>query len=111
MRVGLARGQPGVHAWWQCWSACKAGARAAASRTHAGLRFAPSAQPVLLLGPLPSPTHPTNPSTTSTPPPPAAKSRNGAAPLRVVAYDYGIKQNILRRLTSFGCKVRAPACT
>ncbi len=44
------------------------------------------------------------------PAPPAAKSRNGAAPLRVVAYDYGIKQNILRRLTSFGCKVRAPAC-
>ncbi|KAL4430872.1 hypothetical protein ABPG75_006128 [Micractinium tetrahymenae] len=34
-----------------------------------------------------------------------AKSRNGAPPLRVVAYDYGIKHNILRRLTSFGCKV------
>ncbi|PSC68830.1 carbamoyl-phosphate synthase S chain [Micractinium conductrix] len=36
---------------------------------------------------------------------PAAKAVNGAEPLKVVAYDYGIKLNILRRLTSFGCKV------
>lgn len=25
--------------------------------------------------------------------------------VQIVAYDYGIKQNILRRLASFGCKV------
>lgn len=25
--------------------------------------------------------------------------------MQIVAYDYGIKQNILRRLASFGCKV------
>ncbi len=35
----------------------------------------------------------------------AAKTKNGASPLKVVAYDYGIKLNILRRLTSFGCDV------
>lgn len=46
------------------------------------------------------------PHSTAACPLPAAKNRNGAAPLRIVAYDYGIKQNILRRLTSFGCKVR-----
>ena len=36
---------------------------------------------------------------------PAAKALNGEAPFFVVAYDYGVKHNILRRLTSFGCKV------
>ncbi|KAI7841584.1 hypothetical protein COHA_004754 [Chlorella ohadii] len=35
----------------------------------------------------------------------AAKSVNGAARYKVVAYDYGIKTNILRRLASFGCDV------
>ena len=25
--------------------------------------------------------------------------------LQIVAYDFGIKQNILRRLASFGCKI------
>ena len=29
----------------------------------------------------------------------------GAAPFNVVAYDYGIKRNILRRLVAYGCKV------
>lgn len=28
-----------------------------------------------------------------------------SSPLQVVAYDFGIKQNILRRLASFGCKL------
>jgi carbamoyl-phosphate synthase small subunit len=38
--------------------------------------------------------------------------RPGAAPLHVVAYDFGIKQNILRRLVSVGCKVTVvPALT
>lgn len=39
------------------------------------------------------------------PPAPAAKAVNGAARYKVVAYDYGIKTNILRRLASFGCDV------
>ena len=39
--------------------------------------------------------------------PPAAKAVNGGEPFRVVAYDYGVKHNILRRLASFGCKVSA----
>jgi carbamoyl-phosphate synthase small subunit len=34
-----------------------------------------------------------------------AAAANGARKFRVVAYDYGIKHNILRRLTSFGCDV------
>ena len=45
------------------------------------------------------------PKRSPTPPATAAKAVNGAEPLKVVAYDYGIKLNILRRLTSFGCKV------
>lgn len=36
---------------------------------------------------------------------PAAMNLNGAKPLKVVAYDYGIKHNIMRRLVSFGCEV------
>jgi carbamoyl-phosphate synthase small subunit len=35
----------------------------------------------------------------------AVKSRNGTEPFHVVAYDFGIKHNILRRLASFGCKI------
>ncbi len=36
----------------------------------------------------------------------------GHAPLHVVAYDFGIKANILRRLTSYGCQVTVvPALT
>ena len=36
----------------------------------------------------------------------------GQAPLHVVAYDFGIKANILRRLTSHGCQVTVvPALT
>ena len=32
--------------------------------------------------------------------------RNGGGPIyKVVAYDFGIKSNILRRLTSLGCDV------
>lgn len=42
-------------------------------------------------------------------PPPA---RRAARPLRVAAYDYGIKTNILRRLVAYGCQVRVfPAAT
>jgi carbamoyl-phosphate synthase small subunit len=38
--------------------------------------------------------------------------RRGKAPLRVVAYDYGIKYNILRNLVGVGCAVRVvPAST
>lgn len=37
--------------------------------------------------------------------PAAMGPANGARKLKVVAYDYGIKRNILRRLTSFGCEV------
>lgn len=33
------------------------------------------------------------------------KSANGGKPFNVVAYDFGIKHNILRRLASFGCKI------
>lgn len=36
---------------------------------------------------------------------PAAKSLNGDKPYFIVAYDYGIKHNILRRLASFGCRI------
>ena len=36
---------------------------------------------------------------------PAAAKAAGGKKLKVVAYDYGIKLNILRRLTSFGCSV------
>ncbi|KAL3143081.1 hypothetical protein ABBQ38_003355 [Trebouxia sp. C0009 RCD-2024] len=35
----------------------------------------------------------------------AVKNRNGTEPLHIVAYDFGCKNNILRRLASFGCKV------
>jgi carbamoyl-phosphate synthase small subunit len=35
----------------------------------------------------------------------AAKNGNGARRFKVVAYDYGIKHNILRRLASFGCDI------
>jgi carbamoyl-phosphate synthase small subunit len=39
-------------------------------------------------------------------------ARRGKAPLEVVAYDYGIKQNILRNLVAVGCAVRVvPAST
>ena len=34
-----------------------------------------------------------------------AKATNGGPRLKVVAYDYGIKLNILRRLAAFGCDV------
>ena len=38
--------------------------------------------------------------------------RRAKRPLRVAAYDYGIKLNILRRLAAHGCKVRVfPAST
>jgi carbamoyl-phosphate synthase small subunit len=35
----------------------------------------------------------------------AVKAGNDGAPYFVVAYDFGVKHNILRRLVSFGCKV------
>lgn len=35
----------------------------------------------------------------------AGAHRNGEAPLTVVAIDFGIKRNILRRLASYGCRV------
>ncbi|GAB4817809.1 hypothetical protein N2152v2_004855 [Parachlorella kessleri] len=35
----------------------------------------------------------------------AVKGMNGAGPFKVVAYDFGIKHNILRRLASFGCQI------
>jgi carbamoyl-phosphate synthase small subunit len=39
-------------------------------------------------------------------------ARRAAKPLRVAAYDYGIKTNILRRLVAHGCQVRVfPAST
>jgi carbamoyl-phosphate synthase small subunit len=34
-----------------------------------------------------------------------AKAASGGKPFAVVAYDFGIKHNILRRLASFGCKI------
>ena len=38
--------------------------------------------------------------------------RQAERPLRVAAYDFGMKRNILRRLTSYGCQVRVfPAST
>ncbi len=38
--------------------------------------------------------------------------RRAAKPLRIAAYDYGIKRNILRRLTAHGCQIRVfPAAT
>ncbi|HAL56042.1 MAG TPA: carbamoyl phosphate synthase small subunit [Bacteroidetes bacterium] len=36
---------------------------------------------------------------------PGAKSRLNGKRWNVVVYDYGVKQNILRRLTSYGCKL------
>lgn len=36
---------------------------------------------------------------------PIARSKVNGRPWRVVVYDYGVKQNILRRLTSYGCKL------
>jgi carbamoyl-phosphate synthase small subunit len=36
---------------------------------------------------------------------PADVPTPGATPFHVVAYDYGIKRNILRRLASYGCRV------
>lgn len=44
-------------------------------------------------------------ATAPRPPAHAAKAVNGAARYKVVAYDYGIKTNILRRLASFGCDI------
>ena len=42
----------------------------------------------------------------------AITARRGRAPLRVVAYDFGIKYNILRRLVGVGCSVHVvPATT
>lgn len=41
-----------------------------------------------------------------------APERRAKRPLRVAAYDFGIKQNILRRLAAHGCEVRVfPAST
>ena len=37
---------------------------------------------------------------------PPAPRRARAAPLRVAAYDFGMKWNILRRFTAYGCDVR-----
>lgn len=37
--------------------------------------------------------------------PSGIKSSSSGPPFHVVAYDYGIKHNILRRLASFGCKI------
>lgn len=36
---------------------------------------------------------------------PKVKASSGGAPFHVVAYDFGIKYNILRRLASFGCRI------
>jgi carbamoyl-phosphate synthase small subunit len=36
----------------------------------------------------------------------AAPTRCASKPLRIAAYDYGIKYNILRRLSAYGCDVR-----
>ncbi len=36
---------------------------------------------------------------------PAERAQTNGRRFQVVAYDFGIKQNILRRLTSYGCKV------
>ncbi len=35
-----------------------------------------------------------------------APSRRSSRPLRIAAYDFGLKRNILRRLTAHGCQVR-----
>uniref|UniRef100_A0A7S3QKY4 Carbamoyl phosphate synthase arginine-specific small chain n=1 Tax=Dunaliella tertiolecta TaxID=3047 RepID=A0A7S3QKY4_DUNTE len=35
----------------------------------------------------------------------ATQAAQGREPFHVVAYDYGIKKNILRRLASFGCRI------
>jgi carbamoyl-phosphate synthase small subunit len=41
-----------------------------------------------------------------------APERRASRPLRIAAYDYGIKYNILRRLSAYGCDVRVfPAAT
>jgi carbamoyl-phosphate synthase small subunit len=37
--------------------------------------------------------------------PPSAKSKLNGKRWNVVVYDYGVKRNILRRLTSYGCKL------
>jgi carbamoyl-phosphate synthase small subunit len=42
---------------------------------------------------------------------PRAKERNNGKPFHVVAYDYGIKLNILRRLASLGCRVTVVPAT
>ena len=36
----------------------------------------------------------------------SAPQRRASRPLKVAAYDFGIKRNILRRLTTYGCQVR-----
>ncbi|CAL8464336.1 g3871 [Coccomyxa elongata] len=36
---------------------------------------------------------------------PNVLARNGEQPFHIVAYDFGIKHNILRRLASFGCRL------
>jgi len=42
----------------------------------------------------------------------AERAASGKRPLRVVAYDFGVKYNILRRLVAVGCEVRVvPATT
>jgi carbamoyl-phosphate synthase small subunit len=41
-----------------------------------------------------------------------APERRASRPLRIAAYDYGIKYNILRRLSAYGCDVKVfPAAT
>lgn len=37
--------------------------------------------------------------------PEALAAREGGAPFHVVAYDFGIKHNIMRRLASYGCRI------
>jgi carbamoylphosphate synthase small subunit len=82
--------------WWECAPAGEARSEdvciCAAYLTTSALRTAQ-----LISRPPARPAHPLPPS--------AAKAGNGGKPLKVVAYDYGIKLNILRRLASFGCDV------
>lgn len=42
---------------------------------------------------------------------PAARATHGGQPFHVVAYDFGIKYNILRRLASYGCKITVVPAT
>ena len=42
---------------------------------------------------------------------PAARATTGGVPFHVVAYDFGIKYNILRRLASYGCKITVVPAT